>query len=144
MSDPSRPQGDTDPLDVPAPAVPLDLASAPAPEFDSAPVPVPVPASALAADQPGPTADEAAPRRPRNPRLPPDRYAIGALVTALLALFPVAVVLGHIALARVRVYEVGGHGIAVAALVIGYLGLVVGFAAWALYFAVVAPAVTLP
>ncbi|HEY8591107.1 MAG TPA: DUF4190 domain-containing protein [Naasia sp.] len=83
-------------------------------------------------------------RRPRAPKPPPDKYAIGALVTSLLALFPVAVVLGHIALARIRVFGVGGRGLAVAALVIGYVGLVVGLAAWTLYFAVVAPEVTLP
>ena len=84
-------------------------------------------------------------RRPRREARPPaDGLAVAALVVALAGLSLLAVVLGHLALGRIRERGTGGRRIAVAALALGYTGVVLFLAWWAVYFAVLAPIVTLP
>jgi hypothetical protein len=89
--------------------------------------------------------DDEPPRRPRRqPGPPADGMAIAALVLSLLGLHLIGVVLGHVALGRIRSGPLGGRGLAIAALVVGYAGLVLALAWWTLYFSVLAPVVTLP
>ena len=85
---------------------------------------------------------EEEPRRPRRP--PADGLAVAAFTVSLVGLHIVGVVLGHLALARIAETGRGGRGLATAALVIGYGGLVLSLAWWIVYFAVLAPVVTLP
>ncbi len=68
-----------------------------------------------------------APPRPRT-----DRVAVAALVTGVLALGPVALVLGLVALPRTRPGRLRGRGLAVAGVVLGALGTL----AWAALAAV--------
>lgn len=83
--------------------------------------------------------------RPRRPASPPaDGMAVTAFVLALIGVPVVGIVLGHLSLRRIRSRGIGGRGLARAALVLGYLGLVLGLAWWVLYFALLAPLVTLP
>ena len=89
--------------------------------------------------------DEEPLRRPRRePRPPADGLAIAALVVAIAGLSLLAVVLGHLALGRIRERGTGGRRLAVAALALGYAGAVLFLAWWSVYFAVLAPIVTLP
>ncbi|WP_307807024.1 DUF4190 domain-containing protein [Naasia sp. SYSU D00057] len=106
----------------------------------------PRPAAPPAAFAPAdPQPDEEPLRRPRRePRQPADGLAIAALVVAIAGLSLLAVVLGHLALGRIRARGTGGRRLAVAALALGYAGLVLFLAWWAVYFAVLAPIVTLP
>lgn len=80
----------------------------------------------------------------RDPRPPIDPLAVWAFVTSVLGLGLVAVVLGVLARARVSASGRRGRGLALAAIVLGATGALVGLAAVALYFAVLAPVVTLP
>jgi ferric-dicitrate binding protein FerR (iron transport regulator) len=116
----------------------------PAPEAAPAPLSAEHHGSADAA----PTAfapDEEPLRRPRRRSgSPPDGLAVAAIVVAVAGLSLVAVVLGHLALHRIDRRGSGGRWVAVAALVLGYAGLVLFLAWWAVYFAVLAPIVTLP
>jgi hypothetical protein len=56
--------------------------------------------------------------------------AIVALIVSLVQCIPIvspvaAVILGHIAMKQIRERSEGGRGLAIAALILGYLGLVV-------------------
>lgn len=120
-------------------------------ELREQPEPEAPPRTEPAATAPAPDATSALPpdepelRRPRRPPGPPaDGVAVAAFVLAILGVQLVAVVLGHLALARIRQGTRGGRGLAVAALGIGYAGLVLTLALAVLYFAVLAPLVTLP
>lgn len=71
---------------------------------------------------------------------PTDGLAITSFVLALCGFTIVAVIFGHVALARIRRTNAAGAGFAIAGLVIGYLTLialiitvlaVVGFTVWA-------------
>lgn len=73
-----------------------------------------------------------------------DRVAVVAVVCSVVGLSLVAVVLGHWSLLRIRRRDLRGAAAARWALVLGYAGLVLGIAAWAVYFAVIAPEITLP
>lgn len=89
--------------------------------------------------------EDAEPRRPRRaPGAPFDVLAVAALVLSLLGVHVVGIVLGHLAVARVRENGRRGRGLAIAALLIGYAGLALALAWWVFYFAVLAPVVTLP
>ncbi|BDZ44982.1 DUF4190 domain-containing protein [Naasia aerilata] len=84
-------------------------------------------------------------RRPRRaPRPPADGRAVAALVLSLVGLHVLGVILGHVALARIRRTGAGGRGMAIAGLVLGYTGLVLALVWWTVYFSVIAPLVTLP
>jgi Domain of unknown function (DUF4190) len=92
-----------------------------------------------------PDVDEEALRRPRRPPGPPyDGLAIAAFVLSLVGVHLVGVVLGHVALGRIRDSGRRGRGLAIAAVVLGYAGIVLALAAWVVYFSVFAPIVTLP
>jgi hypothetical protein len=64
-----------------------------------------------------------------------DGFAIAAFVLSLVGLGLGGVVFGHVALHRISLSGQQGHGLAVAGLVIGYLGLVVGLAFAGIRFA---------
>lgn len=66
----------------------------------------------------GPVATGIAPART-------DPFAIASLVCGVLGLSIVAVVLGHLALSRLR-HGGAGRGLAIAGLVLGYLGVLAG------------------
>lgn len=53
--------------------------------------------------------------------------AIIALVCALIGLSIPAVIVGHIGLSKIKTTGQQGRGLAIAGLVLGYLGIVVGF-----------------
>ncbi len=86
------------------------------------------------------------PEEPPSPaaRPPRDGLAIAAFVVSLLGVHLAGIVLGHLALARTASMGRRGRGLAIAALVIGYAGLALALAGWVVYFAVLAPVVTLP
>ena len=50
-------------------------------------------------------------------------FAIASFVLSLLCGAPLAVIFGHIALSQINKRQEGGKGLAIAGLVIGYLGL---------------------
>ncbi len=52
--------------------------------------------------------------------------AIASLVTSILGLSILGVIFGHVALKKITVTGEGGRGLALAGLVIGYLGLAAG------------------
>ena len=93
----------------------------------------------------GPGSEGTDPLRPRREdRVPFDPLAVWAFVMSLLGLGLVALVLGVLARARVSASGRRGRGLALAAIVLGALGVVLAIAAVVLYFAVLAPVVTLP
>ncbi|WP_210479711.1 DUF4190 domain-containing protein [Naasia sp. SYSU D00948] len=73
-----------------------------------------------------------------------DGLAVAAFAVSLVGLHIPGIVLGHLARARIAETGRGGQRLATWALVIGYAGLALSLAWWTLYFAVLAPAVTLP
>ena len=91
-----------------------------------------------------PAAEEALRRPRRIPGPPADGFAVAALIAALGGLSLVAIVLGLLALGRIARHGSGGRGLAIAGLVLGWTGLAIFLAWWTLYFAVLAPIVTLP
>ncbi|BDI23829.1 DUF4190 domain-containing protein [Herbiconiux sp. L3-i23] len=78
------------------------------------------------------------------PRKPADPVAVLALIAGVLLLSVAALVLGYWANARIRRRDSGGARLARAAVILGWAGLAVSVVFWILYFAVLAPAVTLP
>jgi hypothetical protein len=60
--------------------------------------------------------------------------AIASLVTSLVGASLIGIVLGHMAQKQIRVSGQQGSGLAMAGLVIGYLGLAVGFVIFAISF----------
>lgn len=64
--------------------------------------------------------------------------ALGVAVTGFLSVvgFPLAIILGHIALKQIKRTHEGGRGAALAALWIGYGAMGVGMLTWLLVFAV--------
>lgn len=50
-----------------------------------------------------------------------DPLAIAAFIASLIGLAPVAIVLGHIALRRIKAHQLGGRGLALIGLVLGYV-----------------------
>jgi hypothetical protein len=65
-----------------------------------------------------------------------DAFAIAAFVLSVVGLGLGGVVFGHLALHRISLSGRHGHGLAVAGLVLGYLGLVLGLAYAGIRFAV--------
>ena len=70
--------------------------------------------------QPG----QPAPQAPRT-----NGFAIAALVTSLLCFAPLGIIFGHISLNQIKKTGEQGHGLALAGLIIGYVGI----AGWVLY-----------
>ncbi len=68
--------------------------------------------------------------------------AIVSLITSILPLYLVGVITGHIALSQIRRTGAKGHGLALAGVILGYIGIVVSgiILAVALLFAAVLPA----
>jgi hypothetical protein len=73
---------------------------------------------------------------------PTDGLAVASFVLSLLGFNLIAVILGHVALRRIRTTGAGGHGFAIAGLVIGYTTLTVialallavgGLSLWAVF-----------
>ena len=62
--------------------------------------------------------------------------AIAALVVSLICCAPLGVIFGHVAISQINKTGEGGRGLAVAGLVIGYIGCALGL----LYFIAVAGA----
>lgn len=71
------------------------------------------------------------------------RYNVLSIVGFVLAFFVSigAVVCGHIALAQIKRTGEKGHGLALAAVILGYVGIVFGIIAIIAYIAIVAAAV---
>jgi hypothetical protein len=65
-------------------------------------------------------------------------FAIASFVTSLLGLSLLGVIFGHVSLRKIPVTGEGGKGLAVAGLVIGYLGLAV-----TLFLFILIPAISL-
>lgn len=82
--------------------------------------------------------------RERPSHRPTDPVAIAAFFCAILLLAIVAVALGHWATFRTERGELGGRGLAKAAIVLGYAELALAVLFWIFYFAVLAPLLTLP
>jgi hypothetical protein len=80
----------------------------------------------------------------RAPRAKRDPLATLAVVFAIVQLSIVAIVVAHICLRRLSRTEAEGRGLARVALVAGYVELVIFVAVLVVYFAVLAPIVTLP
>lgn len=106
----------------------------PQPEQPSSPQYAPPAAPQYSAPQP----QYAAPQQPLAPQYqtqPPVRatntLAIIALITSFF-LSVVGVILGHISLSQIKRTGEGGRGLAIAALVVGYIGIAV----WAIVIAV--------
>lgn len=93
-------------------------------------------------EQPGADGDVLRPRR--MPRPPMDVLAVWALATSLLGFGLVAILLGVLARARISASGRRGSGLATAAIVLGAVGVVLALGAVTLYFAVLAPVLTLP
>lgn len=93
---------------------------------------------------PGLAASAPAVQQAPEPRPPVDVLAVLGFLAALLGLSLVGVVLGWLAVVRIRRSGARGTGLARAAVVLGALGLLLECALAVLYFAVLAPLVTLP
>lgn len=50
-----------------------------------------------------------------------DPLAIAAFIASLIGLAPVAIVLGHVALSRIKNHQLAGRGLALTGLVLGYV-----------------------
>ncbi len=68
-----------------------------------------------------------------------DSWGVAAVVSGVLLLSPLAIVLSHVALNRVKREPGRSSTLAVAGMILGYLGLVVTVGAIAVYLAVLAP-----
>jgi peptidyl-prolyl cis-trans isomerase B (cyclophilin B) len=73
-----------------------------------------------------------------------ERYNVLAIVGFVLAFFISigAVICGHIALAQIKRTGEKGHGLALAAVILGYLGILVGIIFVILYVVIIASAVS--
>lgn len=72
----------------------------------------------------------AAPQQPANP--PTNTMAIIALIASFIISL-VGVILGHISLSQIKKTGEGGRGLAIAALIIGYIGIagwIIGIFVW--------------
>jgi hypothetical protein len=147
----------SEPFLEPDPRAPEQVPEQPVPEAPEQPVPEAPEQSEQPVPEPGQDEQQRAEQEPvgygvgddlrrprREPGPPADGLAVAALVVAIVGVPLVAVVLGHLALARIRDRGTGGRGMAIAALVLGYVGVVLTLALVVVYFAVLAPLITLP
>ncbi|WP_353826768.1 DUF4190 domain-containing protein [Agromyces sp. SYSU T0242] len=132
MTDPTTPDGapDQNAQNVPPPPPPPAPAAQPAPP---APPAQPAPAS-----QPAP-AYGGAPSYATPPEQKTNILAIVSLVSAFFISL-VAIITGHIALSQIKKTGEQGRGLAIAGLVIGYIGLVVGLIVGIVWIAVLGAA----
>ena len=56
--------------------------------------------------------------------------AIASLVVSLICCAPLGVIFGHIAIGQIKKTGEGGRGLAIAGLIIGYIGIVGGLLFW--------------
>jgi peptidyl-prolyl cis-trans isomerase B (cyclophilin B) len=56
--------------------------------------------------------------------------AIASLVVSLICCAPLGVIFGHIAIGQINKTGEGGRGLAIAGLIIGYIGIVGGLLFW--------------
>lgn len=101
------------------------------------------PASTEAPAPEGAPAYAAAPPSPVGPPLAPKTNTL-AIISLIAAFFVslAAVICGHIALSQIKKRGEGGRGLAIAGLILGYLGLVAGIVWLIIVFAVIIPAST--
>ncbi|MGK0714660.1 DUF4190 domain-containing protein [Leucobacter sp. W1153] len=88
-----------------------------------------------AAPQYAPPQQYAAPQQPANP--PTNTMAIIALIASIIVSL-VGVILGHIALSQIKKTGEGGRGLAIAALIIGYIGVAAWVVAIFVWIAIIA------
>ncbi|BDZ55549.1 DUF4190 domain-containing protein [Agromyces marinus] len=122
MTDPNTPDPNASQVPPPPPAPPAQPAQQ-APAYGAAPTY-------------GETPSYAAPAAQKTNVL-----AIVSLVSAFFVSL-VAIITGHIALSQIKKTGEQGRGLAIAGLIIGYVGLVLGIIALIAYFALIATAVS--
>lgn len=139
--DASSPQDPQDPQNPETPDAPRY-----APPVYAAPVyPAPgAPGAPSWQGQPTPGYPSAPPVYAGRPAVPTNTLAILALISAFIAPFVVPVVLGHLSLNQIRHTREGGRGLAIAALILGYIqvafwGLLIMFFIWVGVVAAAAP-----
>src|SRR6188472_3242299 len=135
---------DQNPPPEPEPVPPVEPEPVPPVEPEPAPVagPAPAPLVDLVEAQPAAVPPAAPAVPPAAPAAAPAAYApegpktnvlgIVSLVTSILGLSIVGVITGHIALSQIKKRGEGGHGLALAGTIIGW----VGCALWILFWAV--------
>ena len=109
--------------------------------------PAPAYQQAPPAYQQAPTSYQQAPPAPQygqnygQPTQQPGKYNVLAIVSLVSAFFIslVAVITGHIALSQIKRTGEQGRGLAIAGLVLGYLGIVASIIGLILFFAVLLP-----
>jgi hypothetical protein len=62
-------------------------------------------------------------------------FAIASLICSLLCISLLGIIFGHVGLSQINRNREGGRGLAVAGLILGYIGLVATIAIYALVFA---------
>lgn len=62
-------------------------------------------------------------------------FAIASLVCSLLCISVLGIIFGHVGMSQINRNREGGRGLAVAGLILGYIGLVATIAVYALVFA---------
>jgi hypothetical protein len=123
----------TDPNDPNRPDVPPPPPAPPAPAYGSAPAPAYGSAPAYDAGTPSYAAAPAAQKT--------NVLAIVSLVSAFFISI-VGIITGHIALSQIKKTGEQGRGLAIAGLIIGYVGLVIGIIVAIVWFVIIGAAIS--